>query len=1219
MGSEALLQRACELAFAVAREDAEADPAVEPPGDMRSFLYLARLPRRAIAVAQQAIEDDSDFRSRVAARATQEEVGRAGYLWLHRPIGWAPEFEELAQRAEDGSPDFDPDAPLADVPIDDDLTAEQLTAHLEAQLEEVESLSPIYPSTAEEPASILESAEAGVNGTGHWSNDTNEEYAMATVSDLDPEADAIESELTSLRGLVDRLAGERELVMSGSTSDTPDNPDASLLQDELATVSSELDYAREEMARVTQDLATVRNEREEARRQQSEALKRQVEVERELATVREDRAQVETRSSELQAQLISIEDRLKRIEGDLEETVRERNVVQSQLETMTAERNQIREDRMAMKAERDSLQARLTEVDEKTGGVDVGELTAANRTLTQELESTSRELARMISQVETYEEQLQTTTSTAESLKADKIELTSRLADVELALETTRTQHNALKDDAERLAAEVGTLRAERDGLQSQLTELQASLSDVLDEHAEIRHRNDADRKALNELRVERDVLVARMNDIEQADRSYENRINALSKERDDLMTARDDLMAERGELRGEMTGVVSARDQLLEKIDALENKLGPLEVELQAERRQREELANRLLELDDIAATNQSAIEELTGERDRLATERIELDEKLEQLEAERVDINKLSAERDELTSRLERTEAQRDDESTKRVAAASELSEQIAALESSKTALENQISEAQSELTRVRSDIDELNRENAKLRFNLQVAETTATEATDAAEEARRSGAAAAAQAAAAQARAERAEAEAAEMALFTAFVEAPAPVSEPTAEVEVEPEPVSEPVEATDEPEQEAKAATEPVIEPEPAPEVEPEPAPEVDAVIEPVPTEDTVGAAVSEEPASVAEEADEDDAQPDTQPEVETDAPVDVPVDVPAAVEAAEDAPRAEVGVDEAPSTVVDDEAPSILEPETHVPSEAPSSFDQVPSAFDLPSDVGADEVDEPVAAAPDTIPAFTPVSDVVDMEARRRDEASPFNNDWKAVGAGEPDELDEISELISQTVSGFDGRLDSPVAEPPGFAEPPSAFADDPGQPPSVFGADVAAPPSAFDDGLGNGAAEYGVSSRRQIEIPPEIANDEIAVAQHVVSSPDVVLLVDGDSVAKLGWPSLPVAQQRDALVTYLADLSATSGAAPDVVFDGRIGDDDSLPISRAVRIRLSTPPTEPAAALDELVSAYPDQWPIALVTDDSSLASSARERGAVVLNNGQLLDLFIAQ
>jgi hypothetical protein len=123
----------------------------------------------------------------------------------------------------------------------------------------------------------------------------------------------------------------------------------------------------------------------------------------------------------------------------------------------------------------------------------------------------------------------------------------------------------------------------------------------------------------------------------------------------------------------------------------------------------------------------------------------------------------------------------------------------------------------------------------------------------------------------------------------------------------------------------------------------------------------------------------------------------------------------------------------------------------------------------------------------------------------------------------------------------------------------------------------------------------------------------VVSSPDVVLLVDGDAVAKMAWPSLPVPQQRDALVSCLADLSATSGAAPDVVFDGRIGEEESLPASRAIRIRLSTPPTEPTAALDELVDAYPEQWPIAIVTDDEELTRSAVERAAAVLNVGQFV------
>ena len=51
---------------------------------------------------------------------------------------------------------------------------------------------------------------------------------------------------------------------------------------------------------------------------------------------------------------------------------------------------------------------------------------------------------------------------------------------------------------------------------------------------------------------------------------------------------------------------------------------------------------------------------------------------------------------------------------------------------------------------------------------------------------------------------------------------------------------------------------------------------------------------------------------------------------------------------------------------------------------------------------------------------------------------------------------------------------------------------------------------------------------------------------------------------------------------------------------------------------EMSEALDELVDAYPEQWPIAVVTDEGELGRSATERGATVLSNGQLLDLFIA-
>ncbi len=52
MGVEPL-NEACELAFAVARQGRESVPAIEAPASMRSFLWVAQLPPRAITVAQR--------------------------------------------------------------------------------------------------------------------------------------------------------------------------------------------------------------------------------------------------------------------------------------------------------------------------------------------------------------------------------------------------------------------------------------------------------------------------------------------------------------------------------------------------------------------------------------------------------------------------------------------------------------------------------------------------------------------------------------------------------------------------------------------------------------------------------------------------------------------------------------------------------------------------------------------------------------------------------------------------------------------------------------------------------------------------------------------------------------------------------------------------------------------------------------------------------------
>jgi len=84
-----LLRPALEMAMIVARQD-------DPPRSLQPFLRFTKLPPLALSAAQAALEDD-EFRQRVTERCDEEEVGRAGWLFLTRPDGWADEFAALVE------------------------------------------------------------------------------------------------------------------------------------------------------------------------------------------------------------------------------------------------------------------------------------------------------------------------------------------------------------------------------------------------------------------------------------------------------------------------------------------------------------------------------------------------------------------------------------------------------------------------------------------------------------------------------------------------------------------------------------------------------------------------------------------------------------------------------------------------------------------------------------------------------------------------------------------------------------------------------------------------------------------------------------------------------------------------------------------------------------------------------------------------------------------
>lgn len=95
----ALLRPALEAAVDVARAGERATPPTPAPGPLKRYLNFARLPDPALEVARRVLDDDAEFRARVAGSTTQGVVGDAGWIFLLRPEGWDADFDRMLQEA----------------------------------------------------------------------------------------------------------------------------------------------------------------------------------------------------------------------------------------------------------------------------------------------------------------------------------------------------------------------------------------------------------------------------------------------------------------------------------------------------------------------------------------------------------------------------------------------------------------------------------------------------------------------------------------------------------------------------------------------------------------------------------------------------------------------------------------------------------------------------------------------------------------------------------------------------------------------------------------------------------------------------------------------------------------------------------------------------------------------------------------------------------------
>lgn len=93
---DAALRPALEAALAVARSGYRETPPRPAPRALQPLLGHARLTSPALATIRRVLDGDDAFRERVAETVTEADVGRAGWLFLHRPAGWDDELAGIA-------------------------------------------------------------------------------------------------------------------------------------------------------------------------------------------------------------------------------------------------------------------------------------------------------------------------------------------------------------------------------------------------------------------------------------------------------------------------------------------------------------------------------------------------------------------------------------------------------------------------------------------------------------------------------------------------------------------------------------------------------------------------------------------------------------------------------------------------------------------------------------------------------------------------------------------------------------------------------------------------------------------------------------------------------------------------------------------------------------------------------------------------------------------
>jgi predicted RNA-binding protein with PIN domain len=135
-----------------------------------------------------------------------------------------------------------------------------------------------------------------------------------------------------------------------------------------------------------------------------------------------------------------------------------------------------------------------------------------------------------------------------------------------------------------------------------------------------------------------------------------------------------------------------------------------------------------------------------------------------------------------------------------------------------------------------------------------------------------------------------------------------------------------------------------------------------------------------------------------------------------------------------------------------------------------------------------------------------------------------------------------------------------------------------------------------------------------LSDQDPALLDRLLTLPQVHLIIDGYNVTKTGYGELPLADQRNRLVTGLGGLASQTRAEITCVFDGAELDAPvAMTAPRGVRVLFSPPGQTADDLIGRLVRAEPRGRAVVVVSSDREVADAARRAGARPASSALLL------